>query len=396
MSGVRRWRDKPTLASLARTRCAFKEPALNLLWEELRILTPLARCLPEASHFKNHENVYSFNRPLKQTEWDTLQSYTRRIRSILHAYSGLDWESVVTFLDPPATRPLFPNLRMLSCDYRDDTMALLNLPLPSLISLQVTFQDSRLFQSSLELFPKDSLNIRKINVFVDDFDGVATFSKIEPNYICRWQNLTSVICRQVALDVHELVHLSRMPALTELHFMSSATLSPFDSPLFFPSLHNLTLVSQSLKPISRLLSQIWLPVVRSFTASIRDCPSRPQLTSFWASFRAASTGHTVERLKLTLPYFFSTNFTRSEAPLLGFEDLQPCLAFSNLRLIDISVGWNVDLTDDDLLTLASAWPCLEDLFINMDWGWNTTAGITPNGLLRLLESCRIWKKRLWL
>ncbi|KAF8415762.1 hypothetical protein L210DRAFT_1042536 [Boletus edulis BED1] len=55
MSGVQRWRDKPTLASLARTRRAFKEPALNLLWEELRILTPLARCLPEASHFKNHE-----------------------------------------------------------------------------------------------------------------------------------------------------------------------------------------------------------------------------------------------------------------------------------------------------------------------------------------------------
>ncbi|KAF8443666.1 hypothetical protein L210DRAFT_810366, partial [Boletus edulis BED1] len=78
-------------------------------------------------------------------------------------------------------------------------------------------------------------------------------------------------------------------------------------------------------------------------------------------------------------------------PLLGFEDLQPCLVFSNLRVMDINVGWNVDLTDGDLLTLASAWPCLEDLSINMDGGWNTAAGITPNGLLRLLESCRSLK-----
>ncbi|KAF8133034.1 hypothetical protein EV363DRAFT_1162955 [Boletus edulis] len=54
MDGVWRQRDKPTLASLARTCCAlFKEPALNLLWEILIYLAPLAQCLPEASHFIN-------------------------------------------------------------------------------------------------------------------------------------------------------------------------------------------------------------------------------------------------------------------------------------------------------------------------------------------------------
>ncbi|KAF8436369.1 hypothetical protein L210DRAFT_987113 [Boletus edulis BED1] len=337
------------------------------------------------------QDLYSFSRPLTQTEWDTLLSYTRRIQSIVEFYCGLDWESVITFLDPPATRPLFPNLCMLCCDYRDDTMAVLNLPLPSLISLEVTFEGLRLFQSSLKLFPKNSPNIRNIDVSVYDLDGVATFSKIEPNYICHWQNLTSVHCSEIALDAHELVHLSHMPALTELNIASSATLSPFDSPLSFPSLHNLMLSSEPLKPISRLLSQIRLPVIRSFSAFIRDCPSRLQLSSFWASFQTASTGHTVEKLGLTLSYNSSNNFTRSEAPLLGFEDLQPCLAFSNLRVMDINVGWNVDLTDGDLLMLASAWLCLEDLSINMDWGWNTAAGIMPNGLLRLLESCQSLK-----
>jgi len=35
--------------SLARTCRTFKEPALDILWERLEDLSPLVRCLPEAS-----------------------------------------------------------------------------------------------------------------------------------------------------------------------------------------------------------------------------------------------------------------------------------------------------------------------------------------------------------
>ncbi|KAF8549232.1 hypothetical protein OG21DRAFT_1421666 [Imleria badia] len=38
-----------TLASLARTCRTFKEPALDELWGTLDDLSPLVRCLPEAS-----------------------------------------------------------------------------------------------------------------------------------------------------------------------------------------------------------------------------------------------------------------------------------------------------------------------------------------------------------
>ncbi|KAF8429865.1 hypothetical protein L210DRAFT_983517 [Boletus edulis BED1] len=167
-----------------------------------------------------------------------------------------------------------------------------------------------------------------------------------------------------------------MPALTELNFILSAALSPFDLPLFFPSLHNLTLDSQLLKPISRLLSQIRLPVVRSFTAYIHDCPSRLQLSLFWASFRTASTGHTVERLKLTLPSYFSTNFTWSEAPLLGFEDLQPCLAFSNLRVMDINHG--------------HAWKAFYKYGLGLEHGswYRTKWTASASGVLSVAQTCR--------
>lgn len=104
------------LHSLARTCRAFKEPALDLLWKELQDLSPLARCLPEVSYqisthkvrqlqvltiahcltanvpcFLHHFTTqYSFSRPLTQTEWDILQGYARRIRSVWDFQSRVD------------------------------------------------------------------------------------------------------------------------------------------------------------------------------------------------------------------------------------------------------------------------------------------------------------------
>jgi hypothetical protein len=45
-----REKTSPELAALARTCRAFTEPALDALWRELIDLSPLARCLPEASN----------------------------------------------------------------------------------------------------------------------------------------------------------------------------------------------------------------------------------------------------------------------------------------------------------------------------------------------------------
>ena len=45
--GEQFWYANVHLATLARTCKAFKEPSLDMIWEELDDLTPLIRCLPE-------------------------------------------------------------------------------------------------------------------------------------------------------------------------------------------------------------------------------------------------------------------------------------------------------------------------------------------------------------
>ncbi|KAF8124937.1 hypothetical protein EV363DRAFT_1177218 [Boletus edulis] len=93
------------VAALARTCRAFKEPALDVLWEELFELSPLVRCVPEASL----SSKYSIHRSLTRIEWDILQSYTCRIRSIeLGAdFARIDEEYFLSLFKPPTTEPLF-------------------------------------------------------------------------------------------------------------------------------------------------------------------------------------------------------------------------------------------------------------------------------------------------
>ncbi|KAF8547953.1 hypothetical protein OG21DRAFT_1449763 [Imleria badia] len=374
------------LPALARTCRAFKEPALDALWEGLDDLSPLVECLPEASYQPTRAGEYSFSRPLTQTEWDILLSYTRRVRSIEDFNSEPDEKSLKILSNPPTTALLFPNLRTLRCDYTKKTMPLLHLPLPSLLSLDVEFDNLRLFQNSLQSFPKLSPNIRELCIHV--YPRKATVGEIGGDYICRWKNLRSVFCPRVALDVDALVHLSRMPALTRLSFMTSTILPVSDTPLFFSNLHDLTLHSESLHLISRLLSQIQLPAITKFTAFVFHSPSRQDLTSFFTCVQTSSADRTIKCLSLNQFSPLSDNAVRSEAPLLSLEDLRPCMALRNIRELRLNIEWNVGLTDSELLTLASTWPHLEDLFINVNWGWNTLCGITPNGLLQLLQTCR--------
>lgn len=247
------------------------------------------------------------------------------------------------------------------------------------------------FLNSLNLFPEFSPNIRKFVIHPILFAN--TFSKIDTSYMCRWQNLSFVVCPQVTFDMDTLVHLSRMRGLTQLEFTLSTATLPLvasESPLAFLNLHDFTLHSESLEQISRFISQIRLPAITGLGAVMGICPSKRELSSFCSSVQASNTGHTIERLRLDqLPY--PQNNIHSEAFSLCLEDLRPFMTF-NLRRLTLDIEWNVGLMDSELLVLAFAWPNLEKLYINVERGWSTLDGITPNGLLELLQACRSLSK----
>ncbi|KAN0082844.1 hypothetical protein V8E55_008639 [Tylopilus felleus] len=400
LSEVDRKEAIPDLATLARSCRTFKEPALDVLWGVLIDLPPLVRCLPEASSRKTSlkkmhlsffchsaAEQYSFNRRLTPADWDVIQSYTRRIRFIHHFTRGLDRKAIKALSEPLGTEPLFPNLRVLRYEYAERYTCLLHLPFLSLDSLFVNFSYSQLSQGPPVSLPTLCPDVRILSIRVHS--SMTTFRKIESSHICRWQSLQSVICPEVALDTDALVHLSRMPALTTLHFALNATSSHSDSFLFFSNVHDLTLNSASLNLISQLLSRTRLPTITNFSAGISCYPSGQDLSYFFAGFQTFGFCHTMQTFSLTQ----SSYFYRGSEVLLDLEHLQPCMAFCNLRHMELNIECNVGLTDGDVLALASAWPQLQHLLINTYWGWGWDSeslggGVTPGGFLRLLQMCR--------
>ncbi|KAF8125164.1 hypothetical protein EV363DRAFT_1176649 [Boletus edulis] len=379
------------LAYLARTCHAFREPALDILWKELHNLSPLVRCLPKAlSPNIKHYFQYSFSRRLTQIDWDILQSYTRRIRSITDFENfGIDKKSVKILSCPPTTELLFPNVchMMLRYEGSGSTPYLLRLAFPSLISLDVKLGNPRLlppwFQDSLASLPDSSPNVEHLSFHDFNF----AFGEMVSSWICRWRNLHTVDCPNTSLDMDALTHLSRMPALTQLAFRQIITLPNCTSPLLFSNLSTLELHPTFFSLIPQLLSRLLLPAIKNLDLTIDSCPSRQELSSFFAAVRTSNADYTIERLSLR-ESSSSGGIFDEESPLLSLADLRPCTAFINLHRIHIDIGWDVGLTDNDLLALALSWPNLENLAINEDWGWNTVDdGITPNGLLQILQTC---------
>ncbi|KAF8125921.1 hypothetical protein EV363DRAFT_1349106 [Boletus edulis] len=383
------WEATTDLAALARTCHAFKDPALDVLWEELFDLSPLARCLPEAC-YQESTKCYSLHRKLTQSEWDILQSYTRRIRSIRTLF-GIDRQTAQRLWRAPTPSSFFPSLRHLHIEYSRRAVHLLLMPLPSLVSLTVIVHSLRLLEDSLKSLSQTSPSLCKLllqphRVNMHHFD---------PAFMCQWRHLRNVVCSGIFLDVTTLVHLSRMSALTQLEFKLRSTLpdqiSPYDSPLVFSHLEIFTLHSEFLGPIVHLLSQTQFLVVEHFRATIECRPSRQDLSSFLASAQTSGLCHTAQQLSLCQEYIPGRTYAHTERPVLGFQYLQPFMAFIDLRGINLDIEWNVNLTESELLTFVSGWPHLQTFYINEEWGWNTIGGITPNGLVQLLQICPLLK-----
>ena len=296
----------------------------------------------------------------------------------------LDWESVTTFLHPPPTDPLFPNLRYLFCNVAAKSMPLLSMPFPSLVSLDLHFVDEvdwGHLRDSLESVSRFSRNIKKLCVRAR-WQPETTFCRFFSSYTCQWQNLQTLLCDDIALNMDALAHLSRMPALTRLTFSVDGTLlrqiELSASPLLFSNLCVFTLCSENLDPISRFLSRTRLLAVTDFTASIKMCPSKLDISSFFAGLQTSSTGHIIQGLGLYQNLPSNDPYVPTDPrPVLTLEDLQPCMAFTNLCSMYLDIEWDVGLTGNDLLILASAWPQLgrsrRKRGLGLEYvGWNLT------------------------
>ncbi|KAG8213543.1 hypothetical protein J3R82DRAFT_10188 [Butyriboletus roseoflavus] len=381
------------LAVLARTCRAFKEPALDVLWSELVDLSPLVRCLPGACQSLGLS--YSFKRQLNETEWETLRSYTRRVWHITgysNLHGWLDSDNFIAICNTPIMEPLFPNLRSLYWQ----GMAMIpvtHIAVPSLTSLDLHFRRVPVLNNFLDSVGELSPNITRFRIYV--FQCQILHEAI-CSHICRWANLRVLDFHGVIVDATMVSRLSEISGLTYLSFTLIPGVTDWipssGSVSVFPRLMHLEMASESLGPVTGLLSCTQLPVLQNLVVVCPRCPSKEVFRSYMTTVQNVCSPE-------SLINFLFFNNKSPRLPLSGtpdsesdgqltLDDLRPCMGFVNLWQLRVDIKWSVALTDSDLVALVSAWPRVQYLHINEEWGWRTTGGITLRGLVELLERSR--------
>ncbi|KAG9316209.1 hypothetical protein JVU11DRAFT_2236 [Chiua virens] len=352
--------ERSDLAALARTCRLFKEPTLDVLWSALDDLHPVTIQFRRICC-----RLFDYG-PSEQTEWATLRSYTCRIRSVYDFDIRFFWCNA----DPRHTIdvPLLPNLRHLRYLYRgDDPAFLLHIPLPSLSSLTYVFnwcghKNPAPFKDYLRSFPGKSPTgrLQRLTIHMDEPEVV--IDPLVSDFVCRWPDPRIVSCPLVTLNINAFKHLACVSDVTHLRFTLDAALpdliSPIDT-LCFSKLQELELHSKSLIPVSKLLSCVQLSTVTDLIVRFMDIPSKRNVSFFLEVVELDPEMH---------------RFAIGSDDVLVSDDLRPLMALKNLRRFDFHLQWEVVLTDDDLLELS--------------WRWRqTSGGITPDGILRLLQTC---------
>ncbi|KAG2345497.1 hypothetical protein BDR05DRAFT_960390, partial [Suillus weaverae] len=222
--------SRATLASLARTCKTFKEPALDILWQDLDGLEPLLSCLvaylPEGVSDKNTRGTLTLNRPILNKEWSFINRYTQRVHSLrvfTVQLDPIDDRIVEALVSAPS--PLLPNLRGLSWhDDRERFVPLLRALLgPTITSLQLDGGSS-----SHPSFAKAALLaslgvrcpcIRELECFYDGVDSEEITDAI-CEALCGLKELLRL--ETDVFNTQALLHLAFLPSLEYLHLVLSA------------------------------------------------------------------------------------------------------------------------------------------------------------------------------
>ena len=339
--------------------------------------------------------LYSFKRRPNKTEWNILRSYTRRIWHISGCANPdrwLDSDTLIAICSPPVTDPLFPNLRSLHWKGFKIIPAV-HIAVSSLTRLYLEFLqgDVPALKDFLDVVQSQCPNIKHYQI---DIPRPHTFDKTICDHIRHQTHLQEFRSHGVIFDAAMILHLSRIPTLARLSLVwipdePDWTFSSESAPVF-STLTHMEMGSQLLESVTILLSLTQLPVIEDLSVTFHACPSKEAFKSHLTTIRHTCSSVSLVTIKIRATLFsrFLSDVLIESGHRLTLGDVRPCMAFVNLRHVHINLQWYVDLTDSDLLALASEWPRMHSLVINDRWGWRTTGGITLQGLLQLLQACR--------
>ncbi|KAH9914476.1 uncharacterized protein B0H18DRAFT_126529 [Fomitopsis serialis] len=388
------------LTNIARVCKAFSEHALDALWRELDDLLPVMQLLTESHDFDGDGTAVGGLAGgqdvslISENEWMRFRHYARRVRVIRSSGFGTFEASMLLHLARRnADKALFPRLRCLTHTVRSNLdTGLLSLVTPTLEEAKLEFCGETWYGLDTEESPAIA---RKLRDYAVQFclstvcsnapelqqltiTGLGRISSLSPLVACN--RLRRLHVHDVVLSPRSLRTLVSLDSLHELD-MSFERTNCDPSGAGLASLQRLSL-SGPMCQMPTILDTVSSTHVRA--VRISDASNKATYQECTECIQAISKFPLLDSFHLAADNVSVDDDVPTSVPLTGL--LAPLLPQRRLRTLSVS-RWQPGgfiLGDDDVETLASAWPDIVSLALAVN-----RADVVPtlHSLVVLARAC---------
>ncbi|KAI0040963.1 hypothetical protein FA95DRAFT_1502049 [Auriscalpium vulgare] len=359
-----------TFARLATVCHAWKEPALDYLWNTLASIDPLLSLLPDIKRHLSPANVSA-------DALANFHAYASRVRSISHrsrAFTRI----------PPGI------LSLLTRDAHE-------LVLPALRAVRLTFSDTSKPKIPPTLYLSRALRSLSVDI---SFIGRKSADGVQPGEaLCAYMGavarvacgledlrLRGRVCERIAdtvatmtglrsldlcvgkdLSARTFAAITAFPRLEDLRIQldgmdSEALAEELEEAAAFPSLEVLHIRS-SPSVLEALFERL---AARNLRTVRLESDFKPRSVDVWTpvlALLAARAAHTLAELTIESLTNFCEVPDHAFPPKLNFtlDTLAPLAKVAGLRRFSLDASVPADLSDADLAALARWWPAIEEL-----------------------------------
>ena len=397
-----------SLAALARTCQAFKNPALDALWRTQDGLRPLVNLFPAKGEGDQevclqllmlHCLSLKLSKPpqISMSEWFRIVPYASRVKVFMldgdpegalpHVWHALAMSR------PDSTSFLFPNLQHLSWVGDETRTSFIRLVLPpTLIRLELV-----VWLASEEVTSSTGSILRSLGHFCSSLQEFSLRGDHDipwrlsfMNALSQWVNL-----RRLTLDrPPSPAAFGYMNRLEYLHISSnSEEPEKLNTPVVLPTLRELKFEGNQLNWVTSFLSSIQSSCHLETVDIEVNLYEEPVLHPWTKLLKVLGccNSHTLTSLSVTIAdsdYVYPGQDHHHQKCYPNQEAISPLLALSNLIHLKLRPYLGFDIDDEVLRQMSLAFPHLRSLELGrLTLPWTVSSRITLVGLIPLIVNC---------
>ncbi|KAJ7189172.1 hypothetical protein C8R46DRAFT_1056738 [Mycena filopes] len=375
------------LATLARTCRILSDPSLDALWSFQNTYVNILRCMPADLW----SETWTLRRPILRSDWDGPLRYVHRVRNLCCRKGTLpangDHAAIFEILRVALpTAHLFPHLRRLQwLFYPTGPLSLAPLLFAPTLTTLVLGNFETMFQlSMLPSVAGKCPMLTHIEISCWSFPETE-FSQAISSFVCGLSRIVSL--HAPSLNNAALAHLMTLRHLQTLILEDPTIEAPVDgrdppSPpaAAFAGLRHLTLEVATPQCILAFISAVSHSPLQSLTLRDISAPDASTMRQLFSALQRHLPRSLLTRLSITSDETLGPLRTTIDALRLLFH-------FKNLTHVELRPPTGIDISDDDVLSLAQAWPRLGRLTLRQQLSKAPPPTATLRSLLHLAEQC---------